>query len=161
MRVAFLVMIVLGLAIGFSVPMGRQAKPAAEPIRYNQKPKDERRETKLLRSPNGHFYTDAFVNGKTVHFVVDTGATDVALTIDDARMAGIKVDTGKFEIVAYGASGPVMGQAVDLNDVDLDGKRVRDLRAVVLQGLGVSLLGQNYLRQLHTVEISADTMTLR
>jgi predicted aspartyl protease len=38
---------------------------------------------------------------------------------------------------------------------------VRGLKGVVLQGLEVSLLGQNYLRQLHSVEINADTMTLR
>ena len=76
-------------------------------------------------------------------------------------MAGIKVDPTQFRIVGTGASGAVTGQEVNLDEVELDGKRVRDLKGVVLQGLAVSLLGQNYLRQLHSVEISADTMTLR
>jgi aspartyl protease family protein len=152
-------MIVAGLGIGLMVPVGKRA-PVAQAATEG-KPAEVARDTRLARAANGHFYTDAFVNRKTIHFIVDTGATDVALTIDDARMAGIKVDPAKFEVVGTGASGAVMGQAVSLDEVDLDGKRVRDIKGVVLQGLAVSLLGQNYLRQLHSVEISADTMTLR
>ena len=161
MRAALLCMIAGGLVIGFTIPMGNRA-PVAQAESANSKPApDAPRGTKLARAGNGHFYTDAYVNRKTIHFVVDTGATDVALTIDDARMAGIKVDPTQFRIVGTGASGAVTGQEVNLDEVELDGKRVRGLKGVVLQGLAVSLLGQNYLRQLHSVEISADTMTLR
>ena len=160
MRGDFFIMILTGAVIGFLWPMGKQPAPAATATDAENsyvKPHD----TVLARASNGHFYTDAFVNKKTVHFVVDTGATDVALTIDDARMAGIKVDPDHFRIVGTGASGAVMGQEVSLNEVSLDGKRAYGLKGVVLQGLTVSLLGQNYLRQLHGVQIDGDTMTLR
>ena len=154
-------MIAIGLAIGFTVPMRKRVQPPAQAVATSDRPREVVRETRLARYPNGHFYTEAFVNGKTVRFIVDTGATDVALTLDDARVAGIQVDPAKFEVVGVGASGAVMGQNVSLSEVNLEGKRVRDIRGVVLQGLTVSLLGQNYLRQLHSVEITSDTMTLR
>jgi len=159
MRGAVLSMLILGATIGFLWPVGKQAAPAAQPEDDQSYVKPH--ETLLARASNGHFYTDAFVNKKMVHFVVDTGATDVALTLDDARMAGIKFDPSHFQVVGMGASGEIMGQEVSLREVSLDGKRAFDIKGVVLQGLPVSLLGQNYLRQLHMVQIDGDTMTLR
>lgn len=159
MRGAILSMIILGAAVGFLWPVGKQAAPAAQPNDEDSYMKPH--ETTLARASNGHFYTDIFVNKKMIHFVVDTGATDVALTLDDARMAGISFDPSHFQVVGMGASGDVMGQEVSLHEVSLDGKRAYDIRGVVLQGLPVSLLGQNYLRQLHGVQIDGDTMTLR
>jgi aspartyl protease family protein len=76
-------------------------------------------------------------------------------------LLGLKFDPAHFEVVGTGASGAVMGQEVSLNEVSLDGKRAYGIKGVVLQGLAVSLLGQNYLRQLHGVQIDGDTMTLR
>jgi len=158
MRGAILLMIPIGGAIGYLMPISRQTASA---VAATEQTSEKPRETKLTRWSSGHFYTDAYVNKKTIHFVVDTGATDVALTEADARMAGIKFDPSQFHVVGTGASGAVMGQEVNLDEVDLDGKRARDLKGVVLQGLEVSLLGQNYLRQLHGVQIDGDTMTLR
>jgi aspartyl protease family protein len=122
---------------------------------------DNPRETVIDRGDNGHFTTVAEVNGEPIRFVVDTGATTVALTQDDARRAGVAFDTSQFAVIGKGASGDVRGQEVTLRDVELEGKRVDDVRAVVLDGLGVSLLGQNYLRHLDTVSISGDRMTLK
>lgn len=159
MRGALFTMILIGSAIGFLWPVekrGTSAAAAADPEDY-VKPHD----TTLARASNGHFYADALVNKKMIHFVVDTGATDVALTIDDARLLGLGVEPEHFKVVGTGASGAVMGQEVSLNEVSLDGKRAYGLKGVVLQGLAVSLLGQNYLRQLHGVQIDGDTMTLR
>lgn len=159
MRGALILMILIGGTIGCLMPISRRAAPAAEAA--SSQPHETPRETKLTRWSNGHFYTDAYVNKKTIRFVVDTGATDVALTEADAHMAGIQFDPSKFHVVGTGASGDVTGQEVSLDEVDLDGKRVRDLKGVVLHGLQVSLLGQNYLRQLRGVQIDGDTMTLR
>ena len=53
------------------------------------------------------------------------------------------------------------GQEVLLDDVELDGKSVSGIHALVLDGLTVSLLGQNYLRHLDSVSISGDKMTLK
>ena len=124
-------------------------------------PRSAPRDTVIERGYSGHFYTVAEVNDEPIRFVVDTGASVVALTQEDARRAGVAFDPGAFAVVAQGASGAVRGQEVVLRDVALDGKRVAEVHAVVLEGLGVSLLGQNYLRHLDTVSISGDRMTLR
>jgi aspartyl protease family protein len=160
MKAAFLAVIAAGVALGLLLP---GAKPKAAPTQpalaaaVTAKP----RETVLEREDNGHFFTVADVNGEPIKFVVDTGASVVALTMDDARRAGVQFDPGKFDVVGSGASGAVRGQEVMLDNVELDGKRVSGVRALVLDGLNISLLGQNYLRHLDTVAISGDKMTLK
>lgn len=118
-------------------------------------------ETVLERGMGGHFFTVVNINGEPIRFVVDTGATDVSLTMDDARRAGVNFDPSQFQVVGSGASGDVRGQEVELREVDLDGKKVSNIHGVVLEGLAISLLGQNYLRQFDSVSITGDKMTLR
>ena len=118
-------------------------------------------ETKLERAPNGHFYADGNVNGQPVRLVVDTGASTVALTLADAQRIGVPFSTSEFTVVGTGASGPVRGQSVTLDRVEVGGKEVRGVRAAVIEGLDVSLLGQTYLGRISSVQMSGDTMTLR
>jgi len=160
MKYALLVVTVIGIAIGLALPGAKRA-PAVAPPAAAAVTADQPRETVLEREDNGHFFTVADVNGEPIKFVVDTGATEVALTQDDARRAGIKFDPGQFDVVGTGASGAVRGQEVELEDVVLDGKRVSGIHALVLDGLTISLLGQNYLRRLDNVSISGDKMTLK
>lgn len=119
-------------------------------------------ETVLVRAPDGHFYADVQVNGRSIRFLVDTGATGVALTRDDAMRAGVPFDPGQFRVVGAGASGPVRGQMVRIADMRLDMKQVSDVDAAVLDdGLSVSLLGQSFLSRIGSVRIEQDRMTLR
>ncbi len=159
MKFAFLAVTMMGIALGLMLPGGKPkaAPPAALVAAVGDQPRD----TVLEREDNGHFFTVADVNGEPIKFVVDTGATTVALTQDDARRAGVQFDPGQFEVVGSGASGAVRGQEVLLKDVELDGKKVSDIHALVLDGLTISLLGQNYLRHLDSVSISGDRMTLK
>lgn len=115
----------------------------------------------LNRSPSGHFETDASVNGQSLPFVVDTGADVVALTIDDARRAGLYVDPTTFKVIAEGASGPVRGQAIMLDRIEVNGHIVEHVRGAVLEGLGQNLLGQSVLTQLGGIEMTGDKMVLR
>lgn len=116
----------------------------------------------LERQSNGHFYTHAKINDKElVHFVVDTGATVVVLTIDDARRLGIPVNPAEFEVVGEGASGPVRGKDIMLDSVEVDGKRVENVPAAVLEGANLSLLGQAYLSRMGQVQMSGDYMVLK
>lgn len=118
--------------------------------------------TILPRAPDGHFYADLQVNGRTIRFMIDTGATSVALTRDDAMRAGVDFDPGRFETVGVGASGPIRGQRVRIADMRLDLKQVSGIEAAVLDdGLAVSLLGQSFLSRLQSVTIENDRMTLR
>jgi aspartyl protease family protein len=115
----------------------------------------------LGRSFDGHFYADAQVNGATIHFLVDTGASGIALTEDDARRAGLAFDSAQAQVIGSGASGPVLGHWVELNRVELGLKSVNSTPAVVLQGGDRSLLGQSFLSKFGSVEIHGDTMVLR
>jgi len=122
----------------------------------------ERGETVLEREANGHFYTHAKVNdSELIHFIVDTGASVVALTVDDARRLGIDVDPSEFTVIGEGASGLVRGKDVMLKSVEVDGKRVENVRGVVLEGSRLSLLGQAYLTRMGEVEMSGDYMVLK
>ena len=118
-------------------------------------------DTRVRRSPNGHFFVTALVNGQPVRFVVDTGATVVALTVEDARRIGVRFDPASFEVIGQGASGPVRGQQLHLSSVELDGKERLHVRAVVIEGGDVSLLGQSYLSRLNGVQMQGDQMILR
>ena len=115
----------------------------------------------LRREPNGHFYADALVNNMTIRFMVDTGATGIALTRDDARRAGLPVSAGMFEVVAEGASGDVKGEWVKLDSVKLGQQEAKQVPAVILDGGQQSLLGQSFLQQFTSVEIKSDRMLLR
>ena len=124
-------------------------------------PSEPRKVTELERSPSGHFYTHAKVNGELVRFLVDTGATGVALTAADAERVGIAFDPAAFEIVGEGASGPVRGKRVMIDSVEVEGKLVNDVTGVVLADSSLSLLGQSYLTRMGEVHMSGDYMQLR
>jgi clan AA aspartic protease (TIGR02281 family) len=98
---------------------------------------------------------------RPVKFMVDTGATPVALTIEDAARIGVEFQPDSFSVIGSGASGPVRGERVVLDSVDIDGKAASDVRGSVIEGLDISLLGQAYLSELEKVEISGDEMVLR
>jgi aspartyl protease family protein len=115
----------------------------------------------LPRRDDGHFYASAEVNGSTIEFMVDTGATVVSLSRADAERVGITVDPDLFEVVAEGASGPVMGIPVVLREVSLGDHRVADVPALVLADSRQSLLGQNVIGQFESVSIENDQMMLR
>lgn len=168
-----LAVVAIGAGIGLLIPTGEQAP--AEPVAESRTeaaatatdaaPEPGWRppavETRLQRGASGHFYATAAVNGVDTEFIVDTGASTVALTQDDARRAGIAVDPSRFTIVASGASGPIQGQVVQIDRISLDGKEVTGLRALVLEGLEVSLLGQSYLSRISGVTMTGDEMILR
>lgn len=161
MRGALVTIIVIGVGIGAMMPSrsDRVASVAtAAPARKADK--DRRVETVLTRRHDSHFYADADVNGQPVSFVVDTGASMVALTIDDAKRIGVDFSTDRFEVIGSGASGDVRGQMVMLGSVMIDGKRVHDVRGAVVEGLTKSLLGQSYLQHIGSIEVRGDTMRL-
>jgi aspartyl protease family protein len=118
--------------------------------------------THIQRSGDGHFYATAEVNGRPVRFLVDTGASTIALTMADAQSVGLNVDPSEFTVVGRGASGEVTGKAITLDSVSIDGKSANNVRAAILaDGLEVSLLGQSYLSKLAQVKIEGDQLELR
>lgn len=158
MKLALAVVVAIGVAIGVSLPAASpRAVTQPAPVAVD---KEAPRETVLERSPGGHFYAVAEVNGEPIRFIVDTGASTIAFSEADAKRARLPFDRASFRPVGRGASGIVNGQEVTVGEIALDGKKGQGLRGVVMEGAEMSLLGQNYLRRLD-VRISGDTMTLR
>jgi aspartyl protease family protein len=115
----------------------------------------------LQRNSDGHFYADVQVNGSTVHALVDTGASEIALSRADASAAGLATSIGMPNVVGEGADGDVHGEVVKLDRVILGHKSAEGLEAVVLSTGEQSLLGQSFLSKFASVEIHGDTMVLR
>ena len=134
----------------------REARPADQ---TSLNPLDQSIE--LTRDSSGYFYADVKINGAPVHMLVDTGATVIALSRNDAQIAGIPTSIGMNDVIGVGADGAVHGQQVVLDQVTLGGKTVEGLPAIVLNSGGQSLLGQSFLSKFASVRIEGDKMILR
>lgn len=103
-----------------------------------------------LRADNlGHFNARAYINGDPVDVLVDTGATMVALTWDDARAAGVHVRDSDFTLRSQTANGTASFAAVTLDRVEIGDITVYDVRAAVARPgqLHRTLLGMSFLGQ--------------
>ncbi|HTX51506.1 MAG TPA: TIGR02281 family clan AA aspartic protease, partial [Caulobacteraceae bacterium] len=119
-------------------------------------------EASIAKSPDGHFWADADVDGHQLHFLIDTGATAVALTAADARSLGIDPDTLTYSYTVTTANGPARAAAVKLGLVSVGRAEVADVDAFVIdKGLETSLLGMTYLGKLSKFEATPDAMVLR
>ena len=118
-------------------------------------------EIALKREPDGHFYANVHVDGVPSRMLVDTGASVVALTGEDAQAMGLYWDESEIEPVAQGASGTVYGVNTSVARMRLGDFEARDVRAVIVpEGLGISLLGQSFLQTIDSVRIADDSMVL-
>ena len=118
-------------------------------------------ETVLQRRPDGHFYADATVDSYRTRFLVDTGASMIALTRADAEAIGLYWTDGDLVAVGRGASGTVYGVPVTLDRVELGGFEATGVDAAIIpEGLDVSLLGQSFLSKLPGVRIDGDRMII-
>ena len=115
----------------------------------------------LERSYDGHFYADVEINGATIHALVDTGASGIALSREDARSAGVATSISMPDVVGRGASGEVYGEHVTLDRVVLGHQSAENMPAIVLNGGEETLLGQSFLSKFESVEIRGDWMVLR
>lgn len=110
---------------------------------------------------SGHAQLTADVNGEPIRFVVDTGATSMALSRSDARRAGIDLDALAFTGEARTANGVVGTASVTLRSVSLGGVTDDDVPAVVIGGdLDQSLMGMSFLRRFARVTIEGDQLVL-
>lgn len=118
-------------------------------------------EISVPRRPDGHFHLTLAVNDVPVDFIVDTGATDVVLSDQDARRVGIDVDNLPFFGQAMTANGPVDTARITLESVELGAFRDENVRASVNGGaLQISLLGMTYLSRFDTLQIQDGRLTL-
>jgi aspartyl protease family protein len=116
----------------------------------------------LTKAADGHFWAEANVNGKRVRFLVDTGATTVALTAADAQRLGLDLADLTFDRPVMTAAGEAKAAMVELDYISVAGARVEKVQALVLrEGLSASLLGMSYLGRLSRFEATPTALILR
>ena len=117
------------------------------------------RKVLIRHNPFGQYLADGRINGANVVFILDTGATEVTLSLSLARRLGLQLRPGG---QTHTANGMVERWATRLDSVDLDGLVVRNVSASVLPNMpedGV-LLGMSYLKQLDMTQ-QDETLTLQ
>jgi aspartyl protease family protein len=117
----------------------------------------------LKAKRNGHFLTEASVNGRSIEVMVDTGASIVALTYEDAERAGIYVKPSDFTHRVSTANGVAKVAPVMLDRVQIGEILVRDVRATVSEPgkLNSTLLGMTFLGRLSRTEMRQGTLILQ
>jgi aspartyl protease family protein len=114
------------------------------------------------RDARGHFQVDAMVDGRRLNFMVDTGASVIALTASDAARLGIHPSPGEFVAEVRTANGTVRAAPTRLDAVEVGDLVVRDVAALVLpdEALSDNLLGLSFLSRLRRFEYSDGKLIL-
>jgi len=113
------------------------------------------------RSPDGHYYLTLDINNTPVNFVVDTGASQVVLTQEDARRIGLDPAELRYLGRANTANGTVETANVSLEQVSLGDIVDQQVRAVVNGGqMEKSLLGMTYLNGFSSIAITNSELVL-
>lgn len=112
-------------------------------------------------SRDGHFYIDVKVNGTMIKFMVDTGASDIALNSNDAKNAGIDIENLIFDKRYQTANGISLGAGVILKEMNISGVKFKNISASVNSSeMGTSLLGMSFLKQCRKYEFYQDKLIL-
>lgn len=116
----------------------------------------------VTKAADGHYWATADVDGSAVRFLVDTGATAVALTATDAQRLGLDLGKLTFGVPVTTADGKTMAAQVKLRSVTIAGARVENVDALILRtGLETSLLGMSYLGRLSSFEATRTALILK
>lgn len=112
-------------------------------------------------SEGGHFFIEATVNGAAVNFMVDTGATDIVLSPDDAKRAGFAANMLSFTQIYNTANGTGLGAPVEIQTLAVGDIVLRNIRASVNKApMNSSLLGMRFLNELSGYKVEGNTLTL-
>ena len=119
--------------------------------------------TELKSGSNGHYVVKAEINGRDVTVMVDTGATAVALSHEDADSIGLDPDTLTYDVPVSTANGMAKAARVTLKKVNIDQVKVYDVDALVMPegALRGSLLGMSYLGRLQSFKVQDGTLILK
>ncbi|MBC7579874.1 TIGR02281 family clan AA aspartic protease [Tardiphaga sp.] len=135
-----------------SASIGLAPEVAPAPIRSVSIPRDSR----------GHFQTDARIDGQRIGFMVDTGASVIALNETSAARFGLRPVPADYKVTVSTANGTIKAARTRLAMVEIGGLIVRDVDAMVLPDAALSenLLGLSFLSKLKRFEYSNGTMVL-
>jgi aspartyl protease family protein len=151
------VVLALLLTAGAGLPGFKPlAAPSADPLTFYSM-------TELQAGTNGHYFTTADINHRGVQVLVDTGASTVALSYEDAEAVGLRPGTLTFDIDVSTANGIGKAARVVLREVDIDNVRVSDVEGMVLQkgALNGTLLGMSFLSRLRSFGVENGKLVLK
>lgn len=116
--------------------------------------------TVIQRDVGGTFHVAGAINGRSLDMLVDTGASLVAIPATQAPELGVIVQPDDFHPVLRTASGSANGATTRIASLVIGQRELRDVEAVVVEGLDRVLLGQSALSRLGRVTISGDHMEI-
>ncbi|WP_282064998.1 retropepsin-like aspartic protease family protein [Aliiroseovarius marinus] len=115
----------------------------------------------LPRAFDGHFYVTLKMNGQPVDFILDTGASNIVLTKEDAARIGVEMNALRFYGRAMSANGEVRTAPARIAKVELLGVQDFGVEVWVNEGeMPRSLLGNDYLQRFEKIEISRNQLVL-
>lgn len=117
----------------------------------------------IRRESDGHYWTRANVDGSSIHFLVDTGASVVALTWNDAKRLRLKPENLDYTWIISTANGETKAASILVESIKVGNVEVRNVEAMILKegALKNSLLGMSFLGQLYSYEFKGNTMIIR
>jgi aspartyl protease family protein len=120
------------------------------------------RSLSIPRDSRGHFQTEGRIDGQRIGFMVDTGASVIALNETSAARFGLRPSRGDYKASVTTANGTIKAAPARLAVVELGGLVVRDVDALVLpdEALSENLLGLSFLSKLKRFEYANGTMVL-
>lgn len=121
------------------------------------------RTVEVRRARNGDFALRARVNGARTPMVMDTGASAVILTFEDARAAGLPTEFLDYSVTIDTANGKTRAASVVLDKIAVGDLSEQSIPALIVEPgkLKVSLLGMTFLDRLHSFEVRGDRIELR
>jgi len=167
------VMILAAIMIGLGTLMARMADkmtpapaaatmPARKSLPAETVAQSGLRSLSIPRDGRGHFATEGRIDGQRVAFMIDTGASVVALNESSAARFGLHPTQGDYKATVTTANGTVKAAPTRLAKLDIGGLVVRDVDALVLQdeALSENLLGLSFLSKLKRFEYAGGKMVL-
>jgi aspartyl protease family protein len=119
--------------------------------------------TELKANDSGHFVTTADINGTDIKVLVDTGATVVALSYEDANDVGLHPSNLTYDVPVNTANGSTEAARVRLDKIEIDGVRVDGVDGLVMPegALNGTLLGMSFLGRLSSFKVEDGVLSLK
>ncbi len=165
-------MILAAVLVGLGTYMAQMAdKISPAPASASPSPKKADTETvaqasgrslNIPRDARGHFQTDGRIEGQRISFMIDTGASLVALNEKSAARFGLRPSRSDYNAIVSTANGTIKAARARLAVIELGGLVVRDVDALVLpdEALSENLLGLSFLSKLKRFQYANGKMVL-
>jgi len=142
-----------GTKPGAKQPIASKASPRASSGGY---------EMSIPAGANGHFVVNAFANGRAVKFLVDTGASGILLSEEDAKRVGIQPNSLTYDVGVQTANGAIQVARTTVREIRIGDLTVNNMEVWITRApMSISLLGMTFLRRLDSYEARADQLILR